>query len=65
MADAYDYIIVGAGTSGCAVAYRLATESDASVLLIEAGGRDEVPEIYSEQLSDTLSLWAKPEINWG
>lgn len=65
MADAYDYIVVGAGTSGCAVAYRLATESDASVLLIEAGGRDDVPEIYSEQLGDTLSLWANPAVNWG
>lgn len=63
--QAYDYIVVGAGTSGCALAYRLVTESQASVLLIEAGGRDEAAAIHSEQLSDTLSLWGNPELNWG
>lgn len=34
-----DYVVVGAGSAGCAVAGRLA-ESGASVVLIEAGGRD-------------------------
>jgi len=36
-AEGFDYVIVGAGSSGCALAYRLATSTDASVLLIEAG----------------------------
>ena len=36
----FDYIVVGAGSAGCAVAGRLATESSARVLLIEAGGTD-------------------------
>jgi choline dehydrogenase-like flavoprotein len=34
-----DYIVVGAGTSGCVLARRLA-DSGASVILVEAGGRD-------------------------
>lgn len=33
----YDFIVCGAGTTGCVVAARLADQPDASVLLIEAG----------------------------
>ncbi|WP_223422999.1 choline dehydrogenase [Tateyamaria pelophila] len=39
-----DYVIVGAGSAGCAVAYRLA-EAGQSVLLIEHGGTDAGPFI--------------------
>lgn len=35
-----DYVVVGAGSAGCAVARRLA-ESGSSVVLVEAGGRDD------------------------
>jgi choline dehydrogenase-like flavoprotein len=37
LTDTYDYIVVGGGSSGCVAAARLATESDARVLLLEGG----------------------------
>ena len=60
--ETFDYVIVGGGTAGCVVASRLALQSDASVLLLEAGGSDLRPMIQIP-IGYARLLFAKG-VNW-
>ena len=46
MSSQFDFVIVGAGSAGCALAYRLAKNNKYSVVLVEAGGVDNSPWIH-------------------
>ena len=43
----FDYVIVGAGSAGCALAYRLSSDPSVRVCLLEAGGQDRNPMIHA------------------
>ena len=67
-----DYVIIGAGSAGCAVAYRLA-EAGKSVIVIEFGGTDAGPFIQMPAaLSYPMTMkrydwgyWSEPEPHLG
>lgn len=60
--EAYDFIIVGAGSAGCVLANRLSADSNNSVLLIEAGARDWNPLLHVPLMSG--KLYRSRRYNW-
>lgn len=60
--NAYDYIVCGAGTTGCVVAARLADDPGIRVLVLEAGGGDEREDVMDpSRWTETLG----GELVWG
>jgi choline dehydrogenase len=59
--NAYDYIIVGAGSAGCVLAARLTEDPHSRVLLLEAGGHDKAKEI---RIPAAFSKLYKTEVDW-
>lgn len=60
--DAYDVIVVGAGTAGCVLTARLTERADARVLVIEAGSREPLPAMGIPPAWPTLT---NSQANWG
>lgn len=56
-----DYIVVGAGSAGAAIASRLSEEPSCSVLLLEAGGPDSDPNIH---IPARFSQLFHSEVDW-
>lgn len=63
MASTFDYIIVGAGSAGCVLANRLSASGAHSVLLLEAGGRNQ--DILIDMPTALSYPMASKRYNWG
>ncbi|MDE2402226.1 MAG: GMC family oxidoreductase N-terminal domain-containing protein [Burkholderiales bacterium] len=61
----YDYIIVGAGSAGCALANRLSANPDNRVCLLEAGPSDRTYWIRNCNPLNMLLLMNSRTYNWG
>jgi len=70
---AFDYVIAGGGTAGCVLANRLSADPSVSVLLLEAGGKDDwiwihIPIGYLKCINNPRTDWcyrteAEPGLN--
>jgi choline dehydrogenase-like flavoprotein len=60
--EAFDYVIVGAGSAGCVLANRLSEDPAVGVALVEAGGRDRNPWIHIP--AGYYRNFSNPAITW-
>lgn len=60
--DEYDFIIVGGGTAGCALATRLSEDPNFSVLILEAGDQE---ILLMDVPAGAGSIQLSKELNWG
>jgi len=57
----YDYVVVGEGSAGCALARRLSDRTGARILVLEAGGPDSRPDIHDPRAY--YGLWGS-DVDW-
>ena len=62
MSEAFDYIVVGAGSAGCVLAARLSEDPATRVLLLEAGPPDRSPWIHLP-IGYGKTMWSR-RYNW-
>ena len=60
--EEFDYVIVGAGSAGCVLANRLSADPDATVCVLEAGGRDWHP--YVHMPAGFMKTYSMKSVNW-
>lgn len=70
--QAFDYVVVGGGTGGLAIAARLAEDGTRTVAVVEAGSFYEIGNgnlsqipVYGPAFSGKLASEATPLVDWG
>jgi choline dehydrogenase len=61
IANTFDYVVVGAGASGAALAAKLTEDGSRTVLLLEAGPVDKKTEVH---IPAAFSALFRSELDW-
>ncbi len=60
--EEFDYVVVGAGSAGCVLANRLTEDGKTTVLVLEAGGKDD--SLFMKIPLAWRQIWRGPRHNW-